>query len=69
MLVLSRRLKEEIVIDGNIRVVVLSISGNRVRLGIDAPADVTIWRDELPIAAANGYSIGDSHKPKGIASI
>lgn len=37
MLVLSRKLNEEILIDGGIRVKVLEINGNRIRLGIVAP--------------------------------
>jgi carbon storage regulator len=47
MLVLSRRLHETIVINNNIRVEVMEIHGRRVRLGIDAPGSVTIWRQEL----------------------
>ena len=37
MLVLSRRIGEEIVIGGNVRVTVLNVSGQKVRLGIMAP--------------------------------
>jgi carbon storage regulator len=47
MLVLSRKLGEEIVIGGNIRVKVLAVHGNKVRLGFTAPSDVPIHRDEL----------------------
>ncbi len=47
MLVLNRRFDQELVIDGQIRVKVLSIKGNTVRLGIDAPRDVTVLRGEL----------------------
>ena len=47
MLVLSRRTDEEIVIDGNIRIKVLSGKGGKVRLGISAPRDVTVERGEL----------------------
>ncbi len=49
MLVLSRRLNEELCIDGTIRVVVLAIQGNRVRLGISAPEDVSIRRSEIEV--------------------
>ena len=44
MLVLARRVGAEIVIDGQIRLVITSVEGNRVLLGITAPADVTIRR-------------------------
>lgn len=47
MLVLSRKIGEEIVIGDNIRVRVLSIQGNQVRLGFVAPRSVTIHRQEL----------------------
>jgi carbon storage regulator len=47
MLVLSRKLGEQIVIDGNIRVTVVSIKGNQVRLGIEAPPSVMVDRSEV----------------------
>ena len=46
MLVLSRKVNEQIVIGDNIRVTVVSIRGNQIRLGFEAP-DVLIFRDEL----------------------
>ncbi len=47
MLVLSRKVGEKLVIDGNITVEVVRISGNRITLGIVAPKDVKILRGEL----------------------
>jgi carbon storage regulator len=47
MLVLSRKTDEVVVIGGAIRVMVLAIRGDSVRLGIDAPDDVTIHRQEV----------------------
>ena len=47
MLVLSRRIGEEIVIDGHIRVKVVAVHGNRVRLGIVAPQEVAVHREEI----------------------
>ncbi len=47
MLVLTREVKEGIVIDNNIKVTVVSIIGNRVKLGIEAPDEVNILREEL----------------------
>jgi len=47
MLVLSRKVGEEIVIGGTIRVRVLSIQGGQIRLGFDAPREVNIQREEL----------------------
>ena len=47
MLVLSRRLGEEIVIDGDIHITVVAVKGNQVRLGITAPPLVTVDRQEV----------------------
>jgi carbon storage regulator len=47
MLVLSRKLNEKIVIDGGIVVTVVKIDRNQVRLGIEAPGDVSVYREEL----------------------
>jgi carbon storage regulator len=47
MLVLSRKLGEEIIIAGNIRVKVVGIQGNRVKLGVVAPEEVAVHREEV----------------------
>ncbi|HEV3258258.1 MAG TPA: carbon storage regulator [Gemmataceae bacterium] len=47
MLVLTRRTGEEIVINGNIRVTINAIKGERVRLGIVAPDFVRVDRQEI----------------------
>jgi len=47
MLVLSRKEGQCIMIDNEIEVVVLGVRGDRVRIGIKAPIDVSIHRDEL----------------------
>ena len=47
MLVLGRRVGEEIVINGDIRVTVVAIRGHQVRLGITAPKTVSVAREEL----------------------
>lgn len=47
MLVLSRKIGEELMIGDNIRVVISRIQGNRVSIGIDAPDHVDIVRREL----------------------
>lgn len=47
MLVLSRKLNEVIVIDDTIRITVVGIRGNQIRLGIEAPDSVRVFREEL----------------------
>jgi carbon storage regulator len=47
MLVLSRKVNEKIVIDGGIVITVVKIEGGQVRLGIEAPSDVKVYREEL----------------------
>jgi carbon storage regulator len=47
MLVLTRQVGEVIVIDGGIRVTVVSVKGDRVRLGVTAPETVRVDREEV----------------------
>jgi carbon storage regulator len=47
MLVLSRKVRESIVIGGSVRVTVSSIDGSRVRIAVEAPVGVSIYRQEL----------------------
>jgi carbon storage regulator len=47
MLVLSRRLNQSIVIGGEVRVTVLAISPSRVEIGVEAPRQITVDREEI----------------------
>lgn len=47
MLVLSRKLGEKIVINGNIVITVVKIDRNQIRLGVEAPKDVPVHREEI----------------------
>ena len=51
MLVLSRKIGERIWIGEDVVVTVVQIDNNRVRLGIEAPRSVPIWRSELIVEA------------------
>ena len=56
MLVLTRKIGEQIRIGDTVTVRVLEVRGSQVRLGVDAPADVRIYREEIyhPEREANG---------------
>jgi len=47
MLVLSRKLGEKIVIGDNILVTVVKIDRNQIRIGIEAPSDIPVYREEI----------------------
>ena len=47
MLILTRRVDESLVIGDNVTVTILGVKGNQVRIGVDAPRDVTVHREEL----------------------
>lgn len=64
MLVLSRKVGQEIVIGDNVRITVTKVSGNRVTLGIEAPDHVRILRGELePIVCAFEDGFEEKEKP------
>ena len=60
MLVLSRKKDEKIVIGDNISIMVVEIRGDKVRLGIDAPRDVSVHRREVYDAIKRKESEQDS---------
>ncbi|MGD9486876.1 MAG: carbon storage regulator CsrA [Calditrichaceae bacterium] len=47
MLVLTRRLGEAITIGDEVRIIIVDIDGNQVKLGIEAPRQIEIYREEL----------------------
>ena len=47
MLVLSRKKGESVVVNGNITIVVVDVRGDKARIGIEAPADVPVYRSEV----------------------
>ncbi len=65
MLVLSRKTGDSIQIDGGIRITVLGLEGNRVRLGIEAPRGVAIMRSELLLDLEPDESLLDENRVRG----
>ena len=53
MLVLSRRVDEAIIVGDDVRIVILDIDSDRIRIGIDAPKSMRIFREELLAQAAD----------------
>ncbi len=47
MLILTRRVGEKLIIDENVTVTVLGVKGNQIRIGIEAPRDVKVHREEI----------------------
>ena len=47
MLILTRRISESIIIGDDVKITVLGVKGNQVRLGVDAPKEVSVHREEI----------------------
>ena len=75
MLILTRRVGETVMIGNDVTVTILGVKGNQVRVGVNAPRDVAVHREEIferikreeqdgtapraGAAAANGHATGD----------
>ena len=68
MLVLSRKLNEKIVIDGGIVVTVVKIDRNQVRLGIEAPGNVRIFREEIAAAPTAHEAAGATGRSRCLST-
>ena len=47
MLILTRRISESVIIGDDVKITVLGVKGNQVRIGIDAPKSVSVHREEI----------------------
>ncbi|TFH02287.1 MAG: carbon storage regulator CsrA [Calditrichales bacterium] len=64
MLVLTRKLGESITIGDNVKVMIVDIDGNQVKLGIQAPRDIDIYREEL-YQKVKGHPFEDKKSDQG----
>ena len=69
MLVLTRKLGESIAIDDHIKIRVVQIKGKQVRLGIEAPRDTKIHREEVYMAIQNSNEESVQSSSEGARSI
>lgn len=65
MLVLSRKKNESIVINGDITIVVVEIRGDKVKLGVEAPREVTVHRREVYDAIQRSQRVDNLHGDSG----
>jgi carbon storage regulator len=68
MLVLSRKKNESIVINNDIRIVVVEIRGDKVRLGVEAPREVPVHRREVYDAIQRSNESVDGEAAESIES-
>jgi len=47
VLILTRKTNQKLIINDNIEITVLEVNGNAVKIGINAPSDVSIYREEI----------------------
>jgi len=73
MLILTRRVGETVVIGNDVDITVLGVKGNQVRLGVKAPREISVHREEIykrikgevgkKNGAGNGRDDGHDHRP------
>jgi carbon storage regulator len=63
MLILTRRISESVIIGDDVKITVLGIKGNQVRLGIDAPKEVSVHREEI-YQRIQQEKMGGTNKPE-----
>jgi carbon storage regulator CsrA len=63
MLVLTRKIGEQLIIGDDIRITVAEICGNQVRLGIAAPPEICVLRKELCTSEASPDELGEPTPP------
>ncbi|WP_440992576.1 carbon storage regulator CsrA [Cysteiniphilum litorale] len=59
MLILTRKIGETVMIGDEVTVTVLGVKGNQVRLGINAPKEVSVHREEIFVRIKGEHTLGD----------
>jgi carbon storage regulator len=62
MLILTRRVGEMLMIGDDINITVLGVKGNQVRIGVNAPKDVAVHREEIYLRIQNEKSPDDTNE-------
>ncbi|MBH98811.1 MAG: carbon storage regulator [Rhodospirillaceae bacterium] len=66
MLILTRRVGETVVIGDDVTVTVLGVKGNQARLGVTAPKEIAVHREEIFDRIKREQADGDSIRPRAV---
>ncbi|MBE6836704.1 MAG: carbon storage regulator CsrA [Ruminococcus sp.] len=68
MLILSRKIGESLIIDGKIEVKIVDISGDKIKIGVEAPKEVSVFRNELCKTVEENKQAVQAVKPSALKS-
>jgi len=66
MLILTRRVGETVVIGDDVTVTVLGVKGNQVRVGVNAPKEITVHREEIYERIKREQADGEAIPPRAV---